>query len=114
MEALFAKLREYLQMDDEIPFVEFSAYYRDVLAEFMANYKAYDKENLIKATAITTVVAANAIDRGKAKDINAKKYKKMAEKLSFWAEAISLRLEKEYGLSKNDVDKEFDALLADV
>ena len=49
MEALFAKLREYLQMDDEIPFVEFSAYYRDVLAEFMANYKAYDKENLIKA-----------------------------------------------------------------
>lgn len=114
MESLFARLREYLKMEDEIPFAEFSAYYRDVLAEFMANYKTYDRGTLVKATAITTVVAANAIDRGKAKDANAKKYKKMAEKLSFWAEAISLRLEKEHGLSKNDVDKEIDALLADV
>lgn len=114
MEELFAKLREYLKMEDEIPFAEFSAYYRDVLDEFMANYKEYDKEALLKAEAITTVVAANAIDRGKAKDANAKKYKKIAEKLSFWAEAIELRLDKEHGMAKNAVDQEIDKLLADV
>lgn len=114
MEELFARLREYLQMENEIDFAEFDAYYKAVLAEFMANYQGYDKETMIKATAITTVVAANAIDRGKQKDANAKKFKKMAEKLTFWAEAIAMRLEKEHGLNKNQVDQEIDKLLADV
>lgn len=114
MNELFAKLREYLQMEEEIPFLEFDAYYRAVLAEFMANFKGYDCDMLVKATAVTTVVAANAIDRQKYKDGNAKKFKKMAEKLSFWAEALAYRLQKEYGLTKQDVDKQIDALLADV
>lgn len=114
MEELYAKLREYLQMDEDIPFAEFDSYYKAVMAEFMANYKGYDKETLIKAAAITTVAAANAIDRGKTKDANSKKFRKMAEKLSFWAEAIALRLEKEHGLNKNQVDQEIDSLLADV
>ncbi len=114
METLFAKLCEYLQMKEDISFTEFSAYYRQVLAEFMANFKSYDRDTMIKAAAISTVVAANAIDRGKQKDVNAKKFKKYAEKLSFWAESIALRLEREYGLSKSDVDREIDKLLADV
>lgn len=114
MEELFAKLREYLQMDEDISFAEFDSYYKAVLAEFMANYQSYDKETLLKATAITTVAAANAIDRGKAKDANSKKFKKMAEKLTFWAEAIVMRLGKEHGLNKNQVDQEVDKLLADV
>lgn len=114
MDELFAKLREYLQMEDEIPFIEFDNYYRAVLAEFMTNFKNYDQETLIKATAVTTVVAANAIDRQKYKDGNAKKFKKMAEKLSFWAEALAHRLQKEHNLTKHDVDKEIDRLLADV
>lgn len=114
MEELFAKLREYLQMEEEIPFDEFDTYYRAVLAEFMANFKRYDKDTLIKATAVTTVVAANAIDRQKYKDANAKKYKKIAEKLSFWAESIAYRLQREFGLTKQDVDVEIDKLLADV
>jgi alpha-D-ribose 1-methylphosphonate 5-triphosphate diphosphatase PhnM len=114
MEELFAKLREYLQMEDEIPFGEFSDYYKKVLAEFQANYKGYDKDTLLQCAVITTVVAANAIDRAKEKDGNAKKFKKMAEKLTFWAKAIALRLEHEYGLNQNQVDQEIDKLLADV
>ena len=74
----------------------------------------YDKETLIKCQSIATVVAANAIDRGGSKDANSKKFKKMAEKMSFWAQAIELRLEKEHGMTKDQVDKEIDALLADV
>ncbi len=114
MEALFAKLREYLQMEEEIPFEEFSAYYKKVLAEWQANYQGYDKDILLQAAAIATVTAANAIDRGKYKDANSKKFKKMGDKLTFWAQAIALRLEKEYGLNNNQVDQEIDKLLADV
>ncbi len=114
MEELFAKLREYLQMEEEIPFAEFDTYYRAVVAEFMTNFKIYDQDTMIKATAVTTVVAANAIDRQKHKGPDAKKYKKIAEKMSFWAEAIALRLQKDFGLTKQQVDKEIDKLLADV
>ena len=114
MEALFAKLREYLQMEEDIPFAEFAAYFKDVMAEWQVNYQQYDKETLIKCQSIATVVAANAIDRGGSKDANSMKFKKMAEKMSFWAQAIELRLEKEHGMTKDQVDKEIDALLADV
>lgn len=116
MEALFAKLCEYLQMEDEIPYAEFAAYFKKVIAEWQVNYQQYDKETLLKCQSIATVVAANAIDRGKEnkKDPNAKKFKKMAEKMSFWAQAIELRLEKEYDMTKDQVDAEIDRLLADV
>ena len=43
MEALFAKLREYLQMEEDIPFAEFAAYFKDVMAEWQVNYQQYDK-----------------------------------------------------------------------
>lgn len=116
MEALFAKLCEYLQMKDEISYAEFAAYFKKVLAEWQQNYQQYDKETLLKCQSIATVVAANAIDRGKEskKDVNGKKFKKMAEKMSFWAQAIELRLEKEHGLTKDQVDAEINRLLADV
>ena len=114
MEALFAKLREYLQMEDEIPFEEFAAYYKAVLTEWQANYQSYGREVLLQAAAIATVTAANAIDRGKLKGANAKKFKKMGDKLTFWAQAIALRLEKEHGLNNTQVDEEIDKLLADV
>ncbi len=34
--------------------------------------------------------------------------------MSFWAQAIELRLEKEYEMTKDQVDAEIDRLLADV
>lgn len=114
MEALFAKLKEYLQMEEDIPFEEFSAYYKQVLGEWQANYQDYGRETLLQAAAVATVAAANAIDRGKLKGANSKKFKKMGDKLTFWAQAIALRLDKEHGLNNNQVDQEIDKLLADV
>ena len=63
MEALFAKLCEYLQMEDEIPYAEFAAYFKQVIAEWQANYQQYDKETMLKCQSIATVVAANAVRR---------------------------------------------------
>lgn len=116
MEALFAKLLEYLQMEEEIPYAEFAAYFKDVVAEWQKNYQQYDKETLLKCQSIASVVAANAIDRGKEnkKDVSGKKFKKMAEKMTFWAQAIEMRLEKEHNMTKDQVDAEIDRLLADV
>ena len=83
MEALFAKLREYLQMEEDIPFAEFAAYFKDVMAEWQVNYQQYDKETLIKCQSIATVVAANAIDRGGSKDANSRSLRKWLRKCRF-------------------------------
>lgn len=104
MEQQFQKLKEYLNMDTEIPFDEFEAYYKDVVGYLQKNYQPMDHASLIKARYITSIVAANAYDRARRKGPHAKKYRKMAEKCEFWADAIKYRLLKE-GLTEEQIDE---------
>ena len=112
MEKLFTKMQEYLQMDTEIPFTEFSDYYKQVTDLLAADFAEMDQEGLIKMAGICQIVGMNANARGSRKDDNSKKFKKMAEKSEFWYDAIRYKLTKDMGLSKQEFDEKVDALWA--
>jgi len=113
MEELFERLRGYLKMDEEISFEEFSNYYQEVLDCFLTEYQDFDVETLIKARYIASIVNANAVSRAKRKGPNAKKYKKMAEKMNFWAGALNYRL-LENGLTQQQIDAAEEELSAGI
>lgn len=92
METHFEKLKEYLKMDVELPFKEFESYYKEITGFLQKNFETMEQTDLIKAKYIATIVSGNASDRAKRKEKEFKKYRKMAEKSDFWADAIEFRL----------------------
>ncbi|MDA8229663.1 MAG: hypothetical protein M0T74_18580 [Desulfitobacterium hafniense] len=109
MEKLFEKLKEYLHMETEIPYEEFTEYYRGLLDELNANFNSYDQDTCIKAKYICSIVQANAESRAQRSKSNAKAYKKIAAKCGFWSDAIAFRLRKE-GMTQADIDKATEAI----
>lgn len=109
MENLIAKMTEYLHMDTEIEFVEFTDYYRQVTDYLNLNYDSMSKDELLKAKFILTIVTANSGSRAQRKGTNAKKYKKMQEKTSFWGNAINFRLLKE-GMTQKEIDEQVEKI----
>lgn len=103
MEKLFEKLKGYLNMDSEISYEEFSAYYEEVLDYFTNNYQNFDTDTLSKGRYIASIINANAVSRAKRKGIYAKKYKKIAEKMNLWTGALNYRL-LENGLTQLEID----------
>lgn len=109
MESLLAKMREYLQMDTEIDFAEFTAYYQQLMDMMTANYDSMGKDDLCKAKFILMIVSTNSESRALRKGTAAKKYKKIKEKTSFWSEAINYRLLKE-GMAQQEIDAELEKI----
>lgn len=104
MEKLFEKLTEYLHMDTEIPFEEFSAYYQSVIETLNRDFQDLDRESCLKARYICSILQANAELRAKESKAHAKPFKKMEKKTGFWAEAIAYRLLKE-GMTQAEMDQ---------
>lgn len=104
MEPLVAKMKEYLAMETEISFAEFKEYYQQVMDYLQSNYQEMDNEALISAKFVLDIIKNNAQDRAARKVAESKKYKKMAEKCSFWSEAITYRLEKS-GLTRQEMEE---------
>ena len=104
MERLLDKIKEYLKMDTEIPFGEFSEYYHEVLDYLQANYDGMNKEDMFSAKYILLIVASNATTRSQRKGDVSKKFKKMGEKADFWSKAINFRLINE-GMSQAEIDE---------
>ena len=102
MESLFEKIKEYVKMDEEISAAEFLEYYGKVMEKLTADFNQLTEDELFQAKTITSIVSANAAARGKRKDENTKKFKKINEKCKFWADAIEYRLKKT-GLSKSEI-----------
>lgn len=102
MENFFEKMKEYLNMDTEIPYEEFEAYYKDVLDFLNNDYLNLDKEETIKGRFILTILMSNSEDRGKRYKNLTKKYKKIHDKSQLWAEALTLRLIK-MGMTKDQI-----------
>lgn len=92
MENYFSKMKEYLQMDTEIPFGEFVEYYDGVMGYLQKKYEGLEKEQLLQTKLIMTVLASNSSMRAQRKGPEAKKYKKMAQKSNFWSEAVNFKL----------------------
>ena len=109
MEELFAKMGEFIKMEDELPFADFQAYYQSVMDYLMKNYQDMTTEQLIQAKGITMIMGNNARARAMRKDENRKKFNKMGEKSLFWENAIKLRLTKE-GMSEAEIDENVGAL----
>lgn len=109
MEGLFAKMGAFLNMTEELPFEEFSAYYGALTGYLQAEYQNLDEAALLKAQSLCGIVASNAQARAAYKDGNRKKFQKMAEKASFWEDAIKNRLIKG-GLSLDEIEEKTAAL----
>lgn len=104
MEKLFAKLKEYLHMDTEIPYEEFSEYYQELINLLNSSFNDMDRESCITARYTCSIVQSNADERAKGHKGTAKAYKKMAAKCGFWVDAINFRLLKE-GMSQSEIDQ---------
>lgn len=112
MKTLMAKMKEYLVMDTEIPFKEFSDYYRQVMDHLQMNYDDMDNDNLLNAKFIVTIINGNSMSRAQRKGTESKKYKKMGEKAKFWSEAINFRLIKS-GFTQEAIDEQMDKMMED-
>lgn len=112
MEELFAKMAEYVKMEEQLPFDEFQTYYQSVIDFLLKSYQDLSADELVKAKGITMIMANNAKTRARLKDGNRKKFLKMGEKASFWEDAIKHRLIKE-GMSAAEVDEKVEALWAE-
>ena len=104
MESYLAKMKEYLNMESEIPYPEFSEYFQDYVGYLNANYETFDQEACTNARFIFSILTVNCEDRAKRKGPEAKKYKKMGEKSRLWLDAITLRLKKE-GLTPEQIEE---------
>lgn len=109
METLLGKIREYLQMETEIPFAEFKEYYDNVMDYLQKNYNTMQNEELISAQFILDIVSNNAKARAARKGQDSKKYKKMSEKCAFWSNAINFRLQNS-GMTQQEIDEKIEQL----
>ncbi len=104
MKKLFAKIKEYVKMTEELSFNEFSEYYQEVISFLQSEYQDLNEEDLLKAQGICGIISSNAQARAAKKDSNRKKFQKMGEKAGFWEGSIKMRLAKS-GLSPAEIDK---------
>ena len=103
MDSMLVKMREYLEMETEIAFEEFKDYYEQVINHLQNSYDDMTNDELFTAKFILDIVSSNSKSRAMKKGPESKKYKKYAEKTSFWSEAIGFRL-KNAGLSQEEID----------
>jgi len=104
MEDKLNKLKEYLQMDTEISVAEFKDYYSSVIEYLNKNYDQMDQDNRLKARYICSIIQTNAESRSYKDKKNAKIFRKISAKCSFWIDAIDYRLIKE-GLTQPDIEQ---------
>lgn len=104
MDKLFEKLKEYLHMDTEIAYEEFTEYYRVLIAELNQKFGDFGREDRLKALYICSIVQSNADDRAKSAKATAKAFKKISSKCAFWADAIRFNLVKD-GMTNEEIEK---------
>lgn len=109
MEQYFKKIKDYLHMETEIPFDEFTDYHKHVIQTLNEGFEAMDQEMQIKARYICSIVQANADSRAKRSKKNGKAYKKISTKAGFWMDAINYRLIKD-GMTQTDIDKKMEEI----
>ena len=104
MEKLFEQLKGYLHMETEIPFDEFSSYYKSLIDTLNTSFEDMDQDMRLKARYALSIVQANADSRAPRSKVNAKVYKKISSKCAFWIDAITFHLRKE-GMDQAEIDR---------
>ncbi len=109
IESLKQQMGEYTKMTEQLPFAEFSDFYRQLIGFLQSDYHLLSVDDLVIAVAICRIVGTNARVRGIHSDPNKKKFIKIAEKSEFWRDAITARLKTE-GVSEEDLAKREETL----
>lgn len=113
MDKLLEKLKEYLHMETEIPFEEFSEYYHNLIAELNLRFNDLDNDARVKALYICSIVQSNADVRAKESKVNAKAFKKMSTKCAFWTDAIKFNLGKN-GMTPEEIEQATEEINANI
>lgn len=109
MQDLFDKMKEYLNMDTEIPFDEFDDYYKKVVAFLNDSWTELNEEDTMQMLFILDNLKSNGEDRAKRKSKEAKKYAKITQRTEIWANALINRL-REAGLNDEEIGKRYEAI----
>lgn len=113
MEQLYKQIQIYLNMDGEISFEEFTEYYQKVIDTLAEKSEQLQEDDVWKALFITENVMSNADARSKeTKGTQAKKYKKMSQRMQLWAKNLVARLYK-LGYTDQQINERFEAMLAE-
>ena len=111
IDSLRQQMSEYTKMTEQLSFVDFSEYYRQLTSLLQNNYHLFAVDDLVTAVAICRIVGTNARMRAVHSEPNKKRFVKMAEKCDFWRDAITARLKKE-GISAEDLAAKEETLFA--
>ncbi|WP_059104915.1 hypothetical protein [Shouchella shacheensis] len=113
MQAQYDKIQTYLNMDEEISFKEFQAFYKEVIDELSTIHQGMDEPELWKALFVVENLISNAEGRQKeTKGAEAKKYAKMAQRLQLYAKNFGVRLG-EAGYTEEDINERFQQMFAE-
>ena len=93
MEDIYKEMHSYLNMEEVISLEEFDGYYKKVLAYFDEHNEAFDEDQLWKGIFISENLLANAESRAESgKKKEAKKFNKIGQRMSLWAQNLSARI----------------------
>ncbi|SFE31709.1 hypothetical protein [Alteribacillus iranensis] len=111
MDKLYNQVQIYLNMDEEIDFKEFQAYYQQVL-KYLDEYSSdLHEDDLWKALFVVESIMSNAENRAKtAKKAEAKKYNKMATRTKLYAQNFTKRLS-DLGYDEEQIGSKFEEML---
>lgn len=109
MQELFEKMKEYLNMDSEISFEEFDAYYKKVLEFLNDKWTTLNEEESMQMLFILDNLKTNSEDRGKRKTKESKKYQKMFQRTEIWGAAMMKRMH-EFGVNDEEIGKRYEAI----
>lgn len=114
VEALYNKIQEYLNMDEEISFEEFDSFYKQVVSELSEKHEDFDEEGIWKALYIVENIMSNADSRANSlKGAISKKYRKMAERTQLWSKNFMGRLHA-LGYTDEQINERFDKMYEEI
>ncbi len=113
VQQLYVKIHEYLNMDEEISFAEFEQYYKSVIKFFGESSESLQEEDIWKGLFIIENLMSNAKSRAsESKGSQQKKYKKIVDRSTLWAQNFAARLYK-LGYSEEQLNERFENMFND-
>ncbi|CAM3804493.1 hypothetical protein [Alkalicoccus chagannorensis] len=114
MQELYKEIHFYLNQEEEVPFKQFDDYYKRVLKYFDEHAEEFKEEDVWKALFISENVMSNADERSKEvkNQKQAKKYSRMSQRLTLWAQNFAARLARR-GYNEEQMNSHFEKMFED-
>lgn len=113
MEEIYKEMHGFLNMDEVISFEEFDRYYKKVLAYLDEHNEEFDEDQIWKGIFITENLLANAESRAESANKNRrKKFNKIAQRMSLWAQNLSARILAK-GYTEEEMKERYESMFED-